>query len=219
MLLAPWIAASLGDVLGLFGKGYSLRTMYWVLTGNPYFPVQVVLGLLLGFLIARHLRHREMMLTWIIPLIALSYAFIAVPTFLPSLTPPQFQAGVGESRLAHYFGWGCQAATRCMDQTIVTLPFYASVAYSLGALLAGRVPERFRRPNPKHFWIYLIVGLFFVTALVSELRQFVDIVRRGGQWQWSYLQALTIVAGIGGFLILYSIVVARGMLLPKAESN
>ena len=91
-------------------------------------------------------RHRELT-----QLFSLLYAVVAVPTFTPSIAPPRFQAGDGESRLSHYFGWGCQptSPTHCLDQTLVTLPFYVSVAYSLGALLAQKVPERFRRPNPK----------------------------------------------------------------------
>ena len=211
--LAPWIVAASGDVVRLFGKGYPIRTAYWILTGTPYFPVQIILALLLGFLIFRHFQHRVMTLVWIIPLILLAYAFIAIPTLTPSITPPRFQAGVGESRLSHYFGWGCQptSLTHCLDQTLVTLPFYISIAYSLGALLAQTVPERFRRPNPKHFWIYALAGGFFFVALCSELHQLVGLLHRGEQWQWAYLPALAIVAGCGGFLVFYSVVVARGI--------
>jgi hypothetical protein len=212
--LAPWVVAAAFDVLRLFGKGYPMRVSTLILTGTPYFPVQIFLGLLLGFLIGRHFQHRIMTLVWIIPLISLAYAFVAIPTLTPNITPPRFQAGVGESRLSHYFGWGCQptSLTHCLDQTLVTLPFYISIAYSLGALLAQKVPERFRRPNPRHFWIYSAAGLFFLAAFCSELRQLVHV-----QWRWYYLQAIATVAGCGGFLILYSVVVARGK--PKSNES
>ncbi|HXQ25725.1 MAG TPA: hypothetical protein VN822_04890 [Candidatus Acidoferrales bacterium] len=210
MFVAPYILVSAGDFLQLFGRQFPMAYTYWILTGTPYFPVQILLGLLLGWLIGRHFQHRVMTWIWIIPLIYLLYAFIAVPTFTPNLTPPDFQAGVGESRLSHYFGWGCQPVNHCMDQTTVTLPFYISLSYCLGALLARKIRGRFQRPNPRHFWIYLVVGLFFLAAFCSELRQLVELFRQGGQWHWAYLQPLVVVAGAGGFLILYSIVVANG---------
>lgn len=209
MFAAPWVVVSAFDVLQLFGKHYPMRLFYWICTGTPYFPVQIVLALLLGLLIGRHFQHRVMTLVWIIPLISLSYAFVTIPTFTPNLTPPEFQAGVGQSRLAHYFWWGCQPVNHCMDQTYFTLPFYIALFYSLGAFLARKIPERFRRPNPKHFWIYSVVGLFFLIAFCSDLQQLIGLFRRGAQWNWGYLQAFA-EPGMGAFLVLYSIVVARG---------
>jgi hypothetical protein len=210
IFVTPWIVASSFDVLGLFGKHYPIRLLYWICTGTPYFPVQIALALLLGLLIGRHFQHRVMMLVWIIPLISLSYAFVAIPAFRPNLTPREFQAGIVQSRLSHYFWWGCQPVNHCMDQTYFTLPFYIALFYSLGALLARKIPERFQRPNPNHFWIYLMAGFFFLAAFCSELHQLVALFRRGAQWNWSFLQALVVVGGISALLILYSAVVAKG---------
>ena len=42
------------------------------------------------------------------------------------------------SSLKHYFGAACRVRDPCMDQLIFTMPFYASLAYSAGALLAQR---------------------------------------------------------------------------------
>jgi hypothetical protein len=33
--------------------------------------------------------------------------------------------------------WGCQVKYRCEDQLLITMPFYASAAYSIGAWLAS----------------------------------------------------------------------------------
>jgi hypothetical protein len=204
----PWVMAFASDLPRLFGKSYPMAGIYWILTGTPYFPVQIAFGILLGFLIGRHFRHSVMRWVWVIPLAVLSYAVIAVPTFLPGFTPPDFQAGVGQSRLAHYFGWGCQPSNQCLDQVYVTLPFYVSLSYALGALLVQKVPERFRRPNPRNFWAYLIVGILFVIALLIESRDIVNAIRQTGNW--SYLRVPAIAAGAGVFLILYAVLVRRG---------
>jgi hypothetical protein len=206
---APFLVASVFDVLRLFGKQYPADFMFFLLTGTPYFPIQILLGLIVGCLVSRHFHHRVMLWIWIIPLFVLVYALVAVPTFTPDLTPARYQAGVGESRLAHYFGWGCQPVDRCLDQINVTLPFYIAAFYSFGALIGQRVPQRFRTPNPLHSWIYLAAGLFFAVALCSEVQQIVRLLIRGGQWQWLYLQPLAAVGGTAGFLILYSVLVAR----------
>jgi len=115
-----------------------------LLTKLPYFPIQIVLGLWLGWSIGRRFQHRSMLWVWVLPLAFLCYALLAIPTLTPSQVPPMFQAGLGESRLSHYFGRGCSAVRRCGDQLLVTMPFCASVAYSVGALLARKV----RRKTP-----------------------------------------------------------------------
>jgi hypothetical protein len=208
LLVTPWVVAFASDFPRLFGKHFPMANVYWILTGTPYFPVQIAMGLLLGFLIGRHFQHSVMRWVWIIPLVALSYAVVAVPTFLPSFTPPDFQAGVGQSRLSHYFGWGCEPMNRCLDQIYMTLPFYISLSYALGAILVRKVPERFRRPNPRNFWVYLLVGVLFVIALLIELRGIVNAIRQSGNW--GYLEVPAIAAGAATFLILYAVLVYRG---------
>lgn len=206
---APYLVASVFDVIQLFGKQYSAHLLFFLLTGTPYFPIQIFLGLLVGYLLSRHFRHRVMVWVWIIPLVVLVYALAAVPTLTPSLTPTRYQAGVGESRFAHYFGWGCQPVNRCLDQVDITLPFYVAVSYSLGALIARKMPQRLRNASPRHSWVYLTVGIFFIVAFCSEVHQIFHLLSGGVQWQWFFLQPLTVVGGTGVVLILYSILVAR----------
>jgi hypothetical protein len=202
---APYIAAACFDLLRLFGKSYPMASLYWVLSGKPYFPLQTSLGLLLGWLVGRHFRHRTMIWTWVIPLLYLTYAM--------------FSGSLSRSVVSHYFGWGCRPVNGCLDQITYTLPFYVAVSYSLGALMALNAPERFRRPNPRNFWVYLIIGLLFLAAFCSEVRQAVELLRQGGQWQWVYLQPLIVVAGGAALLFLYSGIVARTKLLRKKRSD
>ena len=113
----------------------SVRFVHWILTENPFYPVQIVAGLYFGWLLGRRLQHRCMLWIWIFPLAILAYAFAATPLVSQYasvlLRPDSVQA-----RVSFYFGWGCQPRERCIDQLLITMPFYTSVAYSLGALLA-----------------------------------------------------------------------------------
>jgi hypothetical protein len=113
----------------------SSASVQWVLTENPFYPVQIVVGLCFGWMLGRRFNHRSMLWIWILPLAILVYAFAATPSLNPRGSifslPDTLQ-----SRISYYFGWGCQPRGRCLDQLLITMPFYASVAYSLGALLA-----------------------------------------------------------------------------------
>jgi hypothetical protein len=51
-------------------------------------------------------------------------------------------AARNKSVWSHFFGLGCRAEDRCFDQIVFTMPFYASAAYSLGALLARRMGRK-----------------------------------------------------------------------------
>jgi hypothetical protein len=95
------------DILMLFGKTYPSGYIYWLLSGRPCFPIQISLGMLLGWIFSRHLWHRTMVWVWVLPCAYLCYAVVAIPTLTPHLVPPEFQAGAGESRFWHYFGSGC----------------------------------------------------------------------------------------------------------------
>jgi len=113
----------------------SVRFVHWILTENPFYPAQIIAGLYFGWLLGRRLQDRCMIWIWILPLAILAYAFATTPLVSPYasvlLRPDSVQA-----RFSFYFGWGCKPRERCIDQLLITMPFYASVAYSLGALLA-----------------------------------------------------------------------------------
>lgn len=115
----------------------SLRFVHWILTENPFYPVQITVGLYFGWLIGRRLQHRCMLWIWIFPLAILGYAFMATPHLSPYASVLA-RPDSAPARFSFYFGWGCQPRERCLDQLLVTMPFYASVAYSLGALLARK---------------------------------------------------------------------------------
>jgi hypothetical protein len=121
----------------------SIHFVHWVLTENPFYPVQIVAGLYFGWLLGRRFQHKAMLWIWVLPLAILSYFLIVTPVWTSVLAGTS-TIGV---RLSHYFGWGCQPRARCLDQLVVTMPFYASVAYSLGALLARNAYMKARQDD------------------------------------------------------------------------
>jgi len=143
--LAAFGLSSLFDVLpDIHGWKPSMRFVHWLLTENPFYPVQILTGLYFGWLLGRRFQHRSMLWIWVLPLAILTYCFIATALLSPwasmLLRPESVRA-----RLSFYFGSGCQPRDRCIDQLLITMPFYASVAYSLGALLARNASTKVRQ--------------------------------------------------------------------------
>jgi hypothetical protein len=201
-LLAGYLTGFVFDVFRLLGKPQPSHRMYWILTGTPYYPVQIGLALTLGYAIGRRVRHRAMLWVWVLPLAYLTYALIAIPTLVPQWIPPQYQAGVGESRFKHYFGWGCGDSHPCFDQNAITVLFYIAAAYSIGALLARRSRQHLNPATRIQFWVLSALGVLFLVVAASELEWGLQ-----GGWQWIYLSPIVVAAGIGGFLLFYAALV------------
>jgi hypothetical protein len=140
-------AVSFG-MLRLLDSGlFSSHNAYWLATEVPYFPVQIIWGFWLGWLLQRRLQHRSMLWVWVLPFLSLCYAIVVGPIFILHPDSIIVQAGGGFSSLSHYFGQGCGAKDLCLDQLVFTMPFYASVAYAFGALLARKVHPRINSPQ------------------------------------------------------------------------
>ena len=214
IILAAYLTAYLFDVARLFGKPFPPGTMYWILTGTPYYPVQIGLGLLLGWLIGGRVPHRAMLWVWVLPFVYLSYAIIAIPTLVPRLIPPAYQAGIGESRWKHYFGWGCGGVHPCFDQAAITLLFYAAAAYSIGALLARKILKHPHLANRREFWTFVITGFILVLISVLELAL---TIQHG--WKSGYLGVVVMPFAIGGFLIVYAVLLRRRLLHAKFQTD
>jgi hypothetical protein len=110
------------------------QRMEWILMETPYFPVQILIGLLLGFQLSRRYRHKVMLWTWIVPALTIALLVLFAPF------PPMVISGVEITKADHFFGWSCLPQNHCYEQTGVTLPLYAAAAYSLGAFLARVIP-------------------------------------------------------------------------------
>jgi hypothetical protein len=110
-----------------------MRGMHLIFSNTPFFPIQIAVGVYYGWILYRRWGHRSMLWVWILPGVVLTYAVIAIPTL-----SPWSSSSADTGPMAHYFGWGCQAANRCYDQLTLTQRFYTSLAYSFGALWVAR---------------------------------------------------------------------------------
>jgi hypothetical protein len=193
---APLIFFQFCNLLLVFGWTYPVLHRYPILSENPYFPVQITLGLMLGLMVGSCARRPSMLWIWVLPLLLLCYAVAEIPTISPLLSSMLLQSGATHSRLSHYFGWGCQPRDRCIDQLLVTMPFYASVAFSVGALSGQQMD--------KHGWIkpqwrlrlVLAVAIVFLVAPLVDL----GLSLRVG-WYWSYPLVVGVPIAIGAYLV------------------
>jgi len=121
--------------LHLFFPSLTTRTVHWILTETPYFPVQIVVGLLWGFQLGRRYQHRVMLWTWVVPALAISSSILFVP--LPSVVV----SGVELTKTEHFFGSGCLPQNHCFEWALTVL-LYAASAYSIGAFVARMFPRQ-----------------------------------------------------------------------------
>jgi hypothetical protein len=137
-ILAAFALFGLFDVLTAISPWKPpMRAVHWVLTENPFYPAQIVVGLYFGWLLGRRFQHKCMLWIWVVPSAILAFAFLV--TSLSSPHPSVlFHSDSVQARLSFYFGWGCKPREHCIVQLFITMPFYASVAYSLGALVARK---------------------------------------------------------------------------------
>ena len=119
----------------------SAHFLQWVLTRNPFYPVEISAGLYFGWLLGRKFQHRSMLWIWVLPLAVLCYCLAATPPLVSPWSSIFVRPSTVQARLSFYFGWGSLRAG-CIDQLLITMPFYTSVAYSLGALVARKTGKK-----------------------------------------------------------------------------
>jgi hypothetical protein len=134
LALSAFLTFTAMPLVHVFGAPATIRTAHWVLTETPYFPVQITIGLISGFVIGRFRRIPFTRWMWVIPFLVLIAALIFKP-----LQP-------GLARLDHFFGWGGLPPHRQYDEVAIALPFYLSAAYSIAAQLSSRWPHRDVQP-------------------------------------------------------------------------
>lgn len=129
-IFAYYLGITTLELLNLVGAHLPMRPLHWILTETPFFPMQIALGFYSGWYLARRLKHESMMWVWVIPGVIVCYAVLSMTTIQRTSVFDRFGGS-----FSHYFGWGCQPKDHCLDQLLLTMPFYASTAYSIGARL------------------------------------------------------------------------------------
>jgi hypothetical protein len=138
VILAAFLVFSVTEALHPFFPTIGSRTASWILTETPYFPVQIALGLLIGFQMGRRYKHRVMLWVWVVPALAIVFALRFAPL------RPIVVSGVEITPIQHFFGWACLPQNHCFEQVGLTLLLYSSGAYAIGARLARWIPARRR---------------------------------------------------------------------------
>lgn len=202
---APIVFALGFKVLFVLGQNYSRRDFYSVVSERPYFPVQIVFALVLGWLLGRSLRHRSMLWVWIFPCVILCYKMLATPIPVTERTSVLATSFLGQSLLSHFFGWGCRPKNHCLDQLLITLPFYTSLAYSTGAFLA-RMQARHGKPASRNFsWVVLSAGSLIILAVLIDL--IVSLQQTG--WNRTYWLILATPVGLGVYVLYVASTIRR----------
>jgi hypothetical protein len=189
------IVFSLGfKFLLLFGRSYPPKTFYSVVSELPYFPVQIIFAVILGWLLGRVFRLRSMVWLWVLPLAILCYS-VATRVLNPATVLTS--SVVGQSWFSHYFGWGCRPADHCLDQLVVTLPFYSSLAYSTGVALSRKTLGFAFSRSKAHVRALWVFGLIVLGAVVIDLA----ISTKVSGWQPGYLLVAATPTGVGTLLL------------------
>jgi len=168
------------------------------MTASPYYPIQVLVGLLWGWLRGFVTRDRIMLRVWICPLAVLVIAILTRADTYPSSVMPGSMLSEYSSIRSYFFGWGCRPRNGCIEQIGTTLPFYASVAYSVGAWLALSIAVRSKTVVNAALGIVLAIGL----AQLIDIG--VGIFSLRNSPVWLLLLALSGEGALAGWLILMS---------------
>jgi hypothetical protein len=204
---APIVFSLVFKCLFLFGHTYPRKAFYSIVSGLPYFPVQIVFALILGWLLGRALRHRSIVWVWVLPLVILCYSVATYRVLIPT----SVLASIGQSRFSHYFGWGCRPQNHCLDQLLITMPFYSCLAYSLGAAFARKAFGYADFKSSGHFRAVTVAGFIVVAAFLIDL--FVSV--QWGGWHGIYL-LLALTPTVVGALLLYVGLTMRPQPSPTA---
>lgn len=186
-----------------WGHSFFLSELRKVLQATPYYPAEVVVGFLWGWLVWRQFQHRAMLWVWVFPLVTLILG-IADDLTRTSELYPGFLGLDFRITLARFFGRSCRLEDHCFDQIGMTMPFYAAVSYAIGAWFALRFPIRSR------LWWRIIntavmgIGIFVLAdTLEGVIRQF-----RLWPW-WLILFATALEAMMGACLIAFGVRMSR----------
>jgi len=212
---APLVFSLGFKLLYLLGYAYSKRNFYSVVSETPYFPVQIVFAVIIGWLLGRSLPHKSVLWVWVIPLAVMCYVFFTAHMPLAEEQSIFVRHGFVQSRLSHFFGWGCRPAARCFDQVLFTLPFYSSLAYSVGALSGRTTVRSIPVSSQKLSLAVMLMGITILFAIAVDL--IVSVHQTG--WQRTYWLILATPVGLGAYLLHVASTVRRQLSMSQETSG
>lgn len=202
---APLVFALGFKILFVFGQNYSKRDFYSIVAESPYFPVQIIFALILGWLLGRSLQQKSMLWVWVFPCVILCYKMIATPLPITERASILATSFPGQSLVSHFFGSGCRPQNHCFDQVLITLPFYGSLAYSTGAFLAYIQARHGQPARRKLFWAVASAGSLIILAILIDL--IVSLQQTG--WNRIYWLILATPVGLGVYVLYVASTIRR----------
>ena len=142
---AAFVTLSSFEIVRFLYPGVPMSVAYRLLTGTPYYPIQIAAALSIGWSLNRRLQHPSVRWVWVLPCCILLFFLTTTIPLRHQWTSVLVPNNSPVSRLSYYFGHGCLAFNGCIDQIVLTMPFYVSVAYSV----SGAVALRGRRTQSK----------------------------------------------------------------------
>jgi hypothetical protein len=186
----------------LWGHVFRMSDTRRVLLAAPYYPVQIITGLLWGWLVWRQSRHRAMLWVWVFPLITLIIGILDDLTRSFDRYPGLFSLDF-RITLMRFFGTQCRLEDHCFNQIGFSLPFYAAVAYAIGAWLALRFPIRSRLMSRIVDSAVIGLGTLILANTVWEAAGDLFYYQ---QWPWwAVLLGATFEASMGACLIIFGV--------------
>jgi|GEM_PF-1040847 len=171
VLLWAGLMANVGLMLPrLWGHIFVMDNLRAILVAPPFYPVQIVVGILWGWLVWNRFQHRVMFLVWIFPLIILLIEMLGHSTRTSSLYPGAVISNF-RPMLSQFFGSSCRVEDHCFVQLGVTLPFYSAVSYAVGALFAMRFPIRSIYFTQVVHWTIITIAVLVLADTVMGILQ------------------------------------------------
>jgi len=121
MAIGTVVSVLLAVVVPAIGSN---QTFLGHVVSEPIWGMQILAGFLAGRALYKYLPSRVALAAWVIPGILLLWNVLSWRTMSKY-----------DSAWDTFFGNGC-SSSECLDQLLLTAPFYTAVAYSLGAFLA-----------------------------------------------------------------------------------
>jgi hypothetical protein len=122
-------------------KGNPGERLFSLLVDRPYFPLQTMVAVVLGYFVSERFKEGRPAYVWIWPVAQVSIVVALFHQFVPV---QNYWADVWRT----YFNWECGCSATLVQWTVM-VPLYPSLAFSAAAFLRSRMRLR---PMAKSSW-------------------------------------------------------------------
>jgi hypothetical protein len=132
-IISGFVIAMILDVIAMKIRGLPERGSFPDVFGEPYFIGPIALAFALGLWGRKRFRTTAGYFLWIVPALILLSSFLSWHSYS--------HLGRWQDAWANFFGRDC-GGSECFYEWTVTAPFYTSVVYTLGWIVARKSENR-----------------------------------------------------------------------------